>query len=445
MNLEKPSSILSKPTDLFALKTKCKSFELLRCPNSSEPLEQVNELNDESLCTWLEKVYGLMIYYRRSSKLMGEFRALEPLTTRLRFLRVGSKFCTLHELLTRTAVSAPPNVFRIVNYGREDCKFSEEEGIPFGVTKASLELIGRYFHFPQAFRTQMRAETCSAYCFSVPDKTLQQAYGIPYLPSKSSIGTYLCLTWIGIVLKLPMTRAQTHSQIAMIYEMRERSARALMMAPAFWDYAEISELLMAELRDKSSMCSHPLTIPLALVEVVLTQISSRLYKMETELRHIFASTGQHTYHDVPVKSPLELNFIECTRSLNHLSKKIGSEAALLESLMHAMSKIREFGQIVTKSLIQEKENAETFSSSIAMEEILECSVEFCRSLLISSAYLEKRSATLLQVVGSLRSSLATFPFILELTNRNIGIPIHGPERCESQYHACGKLGSYRQG
>jgi hypothetical protein len=140
------------------------------------------------------------------------------------------------------------------------------------------------------------------------------------------------------------------------------------------------------------------------VGVVLNLSISALDKTEGELTEITAATGQHRYLNSPTVDPLGIDFIRNTRSLNYLSKKIGAEAALLESLIHALEKIRIFGQGIEKALIQDTEKVEipsSFStSSIVIGERVEWFVELCRSFFIQSSYLEKRSTTLLQVVGS---------------------------------------------
>jgi hypothetical protein len=118
--------------------------------------------------------------------------------------------------------------------------------------------------------------------------------------------------------------------------------------------------------------------------------------------------GQHEYGDRPLGNPLEADFVTVTRALNYVGKRISLSAQHFGNVLLAVESLEGFQKHVKKQIGEEEEESE---GSYMIEEKIEELKSECRSLLLMVEYEEKRTGTLIQVVGNQHS----IPFAIFLS------------------------------
>lgn len=200
------------------------------------------------------------------------------------------------------------------------------------------ELTKKHINPPSTFWQSYRTETCISYCFSMPEDNAREINGKVSHPA-----SFLFLTPLGFVTKLPFSRWISRGQLALVYDSQKRISRALLLSPL--DCLLLKPLL-EELETNTTYCSHPLAVPLALVKVVLEASDTRLDETDGDLNDITKSTGQHRWLNVPVGNPLEIDFMATTRDLNNIGKRIAAETAILTSMTNTLRIMREFAKTI---------------------------------------------------------------------------------------------------
>jgi hypothetical protein len=142
--------------------------------------------------------------------------------------------------------------------------------------------------------------------------------------------------------------------------------------------------------------AQPLLLPLLALEFEVRKYKNRLVTSDRRINDLQDSMGQHEYGDRPLGNPLEADFVAVTRALNYVGKRISLSAQHFGNVLLALESLEGFEVHVKKQRGEEEEESE---GSYMIEEKIEELKSECRSLLLMAEYEEKRTGTLIQVVG----------------------------------------------
>jgi hypothetical protein len=196
------------------------------------------------------------------------------------------------------------------------------------------------------------------------------------------------------------------------------------------------EKILSSLRHKTTFIQQPLSstlistqplfISLLLAEEVIESCNERLGISDQKLNGLEETMSQHEYDNRPKGNPLDLDFLVTTRTLNHISKRVGVDVLRLESVVLVLEKIQQWKkQIVTHSqrIHNDAEKAivaeETSNDFHMAEEETSFLIDPCRIYISRAQYTEKRVRTLMQVVKF------PLPISSDSILSNSGLPIHG--------------------
>jgi hypothetical protein len=144
--------------------------------------------------------------------------------------------------------------------------------------------------------------------------------------------------------------------------------------------------------------TQPLLLPVLALQFEVQKYKNRLITSDRRINDLQDSMGQHEYGDRPLGNPLEADFVAVTRALNHVRKRISLSAQHFGNVLLAVESLEGFQKHVKKQIGEQEEEEESEGSYMIEEKIEELKSE-CRSLLLMAEYEEKRTGTLIQVVG----------------------------------------------
>jgi hypothetical protein len=175
--------------------------------------------------------------------------------------------------------------------------------------------------------------------------------------------------------------------------------------------SQVLDTLIHNLRANEMICCNPLLLPVYLAEPLVKASQERLSDSHQRLDELEESMGQHEYTGRPTGSPLDLDFLSTTRSLNWIGNKVGIDVLRLREMLLALQKLSLWeselnnGSQVTTSSNEERSvgYANSFQSLKALPVIttrLDFAKDSCTILLLEAEYEEKRVRALIQVVSS---------------------------------------------
>ncbi|TVY84028.1 hypothetical protein LSUE1_G001785 [Lachnellula suecica] len=160
-------------------------------------------------------------------------------------------------------------------------------------------------------------------------------------------------------------------------------------------------LMTQSLLQHRAHVTHPLLTAALLSKLVIASTASRIQASDRSLNELEESTGQHEYINIPMKSPLELDFMAATRRLNFVGRTLGVERMRAGSTiltlefmameMYAIHDIAIFSHGgITSNGYEE--------SSTLVRELINSHINACQNLALRAEYEEKRTQTQLAVV-----------------------------------------------
>jgi hypothetical protein len=152
---------------------------------------------------------------------------------------------------------------------------------------------------------------------------------------------------------------------------------------------------------QKSYCDQLLLLPTIAVELLINYTGSRLNKLESTLKDIERLVGHKKYRDRPRGNPLEIDFLSTTRSLNYVSKKVGTNMLRVLSMLRILKKMREFKRkLCAENKPQNgRPEQEDLAGSRLIDERIDYFMDSSEALFGICEHQEKRASTLLQVVG----------------------------------------------
>jgi hypothetical protein len=213
----------------------------------------------------------------------------------------------------------------------------------------------------------------------------------------------------GFMFKLGFYRPQ-FCQLALSYDKQTRLTHGLVLTKSVNNIPIVPQLLRG-LQNLRMHCEQPLLLAFLSTEQVIDSCIERLDTSDWKLNKLEATMGQHEYDDRPHGNPLELDFLETPRALNHIIRTAGADVSRLGSILVALEKMLDWG----KEIMESQTGARDGENIITTEEVHHGFCIFdekiiyladnCRALIFRGEYEEKRARALIQVVSIALSKL----------------------------------------
>ncbi|PVH79023.1 hypothetical protein DL98DRAFT_516380 [Cadophora sp. DSE1049] len=240
----------------------------------------------------------------------------------------------------------------------------------FSCTPETKDMISRYFGLHESFFSERANIKTCAYRYA------------------KDIGANAILR--GLLFRL-RPRYQCPCQYAILYDHRSAMTEALIIVG---DHSTFDADILSALYQARSCDLHPLLLCSIVSGALLKTNLGGIERYADKISMLTKLTGQHEYSYVPYSDPLETDFITTTRSLNFANKKIADEARIVTSILRSLEVIQKFSDEIVLDLSK----TDNQLISLVFKDIVEYHVESCRDLLSTCEYVEKRIATLIQVV-----------------------------------------------
>lgn len=133
--------------------------------------------------------------------------------------------------------------------------------------------------------------------------------------------------------------------------------------------------------------------------------------MDRSLNELEETAGQHEYINIPVRSPLELDFMAATRRLNFVGRTLGVEKMRAEAMILSLKLMQK------EAFNLQRPNGTSpglEESTTLVDELITCHINAAQNLALRAEYEEKRTQTQLAVVSS--SCIQAFISIYDLTS-----------------------------
>jgi hypothetical protein len=156
--------------------------------------------------------------------------------------------------------------------------------------------------------------------------------------------------------------------------------------------------------------SHPLLLPVLLVEPMVSDIYRRINIHHQKLDEVEAVTGQHEYSIIPSGNPLELDFVSTTRSLNSIGNRVGIDILRLKCILSILEQLVKWGHALKEARIGDDraeippDNTQHEGEALITEKIAYLK-DTCHVLLVEAECEENRVRALIQVVSLALSSI----------------------------------------
>lgn len=187
------------------------------------------------------------------------------------------------------------------------------------------------------------------------------------------------------------SRYQHPCQYAVLYDHRTAITEAVIIVG---DRGTLDADILTALRQVKSCDLHPLLLCSIVSEALLKENLNEIERYAEKVSVLTKLTGQHEHSYVPNSDVFEIDFMTTTRSLNFSNKRIADEARIVKSILRSLEVIQKFGDEIDTDLGKIDDQLVLLNFQHAVEH----HVEICRDLLGTCEYVEKRIATLIQVV-----------------------------------------------
>lgn len=190
---------------------------------------------------------------------------------------------------------------------------------------------------------------------------------------------------VGFVLKQGIYQPGYY-QIALSYDRQNNTTHGLVLAKTK-DH-EFSKLISG-LKEHQMHCQQPLLLATLVTELVIDSCGDQISLSDRKLNGLEETMGQHEYVNRPMGSPLEIDFISTTGTLNAISRNLGVETMRVGAILLALHSILDNSKQMTKEP----------NGLAMMDELIGCQINACENLLLRAEYETKRAQTQIAVVS----------------------------------------------
>ncbi|TVY43824.1 hypothetical protein LOCC1_G004859 [Lachnellula occidentalis] len=264
------------------------------------------------------------------------------------------------------------------------CNFSHPESrrtIPF--TQESFKLVEQHLGMPEEFKYSLIGTTSRAFKFSCPKNS----------------GTSHFKPTNCFVFRFGVFRP-SYYQLALSHDPLTNITHGLLLSKTTHHGFP---LLIQTLKQHQIHCTHPLLTAALLSKIVITAVANRVQAVDRILNELEETAGQHEYINIPLRNPLEMDFMTATRRLNFVGRTLGVERMRAEAMILALGvmgkDIAGFGKLISTSTSDDENGRATHEDATRMVgELITCHVDECQNLALRAEYEEKRTQTQLAVV-----------------------------------------------
>lgn len=141
------------------------------------------------------------------------------------------------------------------------------------------------------------------------------------------------------MLKIPYHR-KDFFQIAINYDQETNTSSGLAVVRSGCD---ITHLIRSGIEALGNPSTHPLLLPVILLEREVNELTNRLSIHHQKLDDLEATAGQHEYSGIPVGDPLELDFVSVTRRLNFIGCGVTFDLVRIKCFLLALEQVTQWG------------------------------------------------------------------------------------------------------
>jgi hypothetical protein len=217
-----------------------------------------------------------------------------------------------------------------------------------------------------------------------------------HVRSHLNIQEYFTQASTGFVIRFGVFRP-SYYQLALSYDPHTNLTHGLLLSKTA-DHE--FPLMIQSLKQYQAHCTHPLLTAALLSKIIITSIATRIQAVDQSLNELEETTGQHEYINIPMRNPLELDFMAATRRLNFVGRTLGVEKMRADATiltLELMSKeVNELKKLT--SCADDESDLKYHDPSKMVDELITCHINACQNLALRAEYEEKRTQTQLAVV-----------------------------------------------
>lgn len=196
-------------------------------------------------------------------------------------------------------------------------------------------------------------------------------------------------------------RYQHPCQYAILYDHRTALTEAVVLVG---DRGTLDAEILTALRQVKRCDLHPLLLCSIVSNALLKENLKAIERCADKVSLLTKLTGQHENSSGLYSDLFEIDFMTTTRLLNFSNKRIADEARIVKTILRSLEVIQNFSDEIATDLGKTEDHLVLLN----FQHTVEHHVEISRDLLGTCEYVEKRIATLIQVVFTRFNIFASF-------------------------------------